>query len=84
METKKEFNGTAYKNQFNAEKYDRYSLMLPKGTKETYKAHAEARGESLNSFIQRAMRQAMVQDGGDVSAWDALAPGGDDPQEVTQ
>ena len=59
---KKQFNETAYKNQFNAEKYDRYSLMLPKGTKETYKAHAEARGEKLNSFIQRAIRETIERD----------------------
>ena len=72
MESK--YEKVAYNNQYNAEKYDRYSLMLPKGTKEQYKAHAEAHGESLNSFIRRAMRQTMMQDGGDVAAWDALAP----------
>lgn len=59
---KKQFNETAYKNQFNAEKYDRYSLMLPKGTKEQYKAHAEAHGEKLNSFIQRAIRETIERD----------------------
>lgn len=52
----------AYNNQYNAEKYDRYSLMLPKGMKETYKAHAESRKESLNGFIQRAIRETIERD----------------------
>lgn len=60
MESK--YEKVAYNNQYNAEKYDRYSLMLPKGTKEQYKAHAESRGEKLNSFIQRAIRETIERD----------------------
>ena len=54
--------------------YDRVSLTLYKGGKDIFSEHAKKHGESLNSFIQRAMRQTTVQDGGDVAAWDALAP----------
>ncbi len=61
MESK--YEKVAYNNQYNAEKYDRYSLMLPKGTKETYKAHAEARGEKLNSFIQETIERDMQEAG---------------------
>lgn len=33
------------------------SNLYTKGQKETIKAHAEARGESLNAFINRAIRR---------------------------
>ncbi len=51
-----------YKNKFNAEKYDRVGLMLPKGKKQKVKEHAEKRSESLNGFIIRAIDEAMQRD----------------------
>ena len=42
--------------------YDRLELTVPKGQKDIIKAHAEARGESVNGFINRAIAQAMEQD----------------------
>ena len=59
---KGKFDKVAYNNSFNAEKYDRISLMVPKGDKEIIKAHAEARGEKTNSFINRAIRETMERD----------------------
>ena len=49
----------AVKNRYNEKAYDRISLTVPKGQKETIKAHAESKGESLNGFIQRAIQSTM-------------------------
>ncbi len=50
---------SAVKNRYNAQAYDRIGLMVPKGQKEIIRAHAEAKGESLNGFIQRAIAIVM-------------------------
>ena len=42
--------------------YDRLDLTMPKGQKETVKAHAAAQGESVNAFINRAISEAMERD----------------------
>ena len=42
--------------------YDRISLIVAKGKKETIKAHAEREGESLNGFINRAIDETMLRD----------------------
>ena len=36
-------------NKYNAKAYDRIGLMVPKGQKDTIKAHAESQGESVNA-----------------------------------
>lgn len=38
--------------------------IWPKGQKDTVKAHAQAQGESLNAFINRAINEAMERDNG--------------------
>lgn len=48
--------------KYNAANYDRVELRLEKGRKEAVKAHAEAQGESLNAFINRAIVYTMEQD----------------------
>ena len=63
MDEKEKFDATTYKNQFNAQKYDRISLMVAKGDKERIADHAAKSGESLNGFINRAIREAMERDG---------------------
>lgn len=50
---------TRAKNKYNAENYDRISLSVPKGKKETIKNYAESKNESLNGFIIRAVDEAM-------------------------
>ena len=45
--------------KYNAANYDRVELRVEKGKKETIKAFAESRGESLNGFINRAIDEAM-------------------------
>ena len=39
--------------------YDVYQIRMPKGRKEHIQAHAEARGESVNAFINRAITETM-------------------------
>ena len=42
--------------------YDRIDLTLPKGDKERIKEHASCQGESVNSFIQRAINETIERD----------------------
>lgn len=49
--------------KYNAANYDRVELRLEKGQKAVAKAHAEAQGESLNGFINRAINETMERDG---------------------
>ena len=42
--------------------YDRQEITMPKGKKETIKAHAESRGESVNAFINRAIDETIERD----------------------
>jgi len=37
-------------------------LTVPKGQKEIIKAHAEARSESVNGFVNRAISETMERD----------------------
>ena len=50
-------------NKYIGANYDRINLTVPRGQKETIRAHAAARGESVNAFIARAIREAMERDG---------------------
>lgn len=47
------------------EKYDRFGLTMPKGQLDTIKAHAEAVGESVNGFINRAVSETIERDKAD-------------------
>lgn len=53
---------TRAKNKYNAKSYDRIALQVYKGERDKLRAHAEARGESLNGFINRAIREALERD----------------------
>ena len=55
-------NKNEYKNAWIAEKLDRINLTMPKGRKEELKAHAAAQGESVNTFINRAITEAIERD----------------------
>ena len=55
-------------NKYMAANYDRINLTVPKGKKDTIQAHAEAQGESVNGFINRAISETMERDGGDSGA----------------
>ena len=49
-------------NKYMSQNYDRINLTVPKGQKEIIKAHAEARGESVNAFVGRAIEETMQRD----------------------
>lgn len=51
-------------NKYVKANYDRLNVTIPKGKKDYIKAHAEARGESVNGFINRAIDEAMERDNG--------------------
>ncbi|MCC8121708.1 MAG: hypothetical protein LIO42_06980 [Oscillospiraceae bacterium] len=57
------FNKTAYQNAWISDKLDRINLTVPKGRKDIIKAHAQAQGESVNGFINRAIDNQMERDG---------------------
>lgn len=44
------------------EKFDEMRVRVPTGQKAFFKAHAEKQGESLNSYIIRAMTETMERD----------------------
>ena len=51
-------------NKYIAKAYDRINLTVSKGKRDIIQAHAEARSESVNGFINRAIDQTMEQDSG--------------------
>ena len=53
---------SASHNKYIAKAYDRVNLTMPKGKKEIVQAHAEARKESVNGFINRAILETMGRD----------------------
>ena len=54
---------SAVKDRYNAKAYDEMKVRVAKGNKEQIQAHAEAQGESLNAFINRAINETMERDG---------------------
>ena len=48
--------------KWDAANLDRISIAVPKGHKDTIKAHAEAHSESVNGFINRAIEETMQRD----------------------
>lgn len=51
-------------NKWIAKAYDRINLTVSKGKKDTIQAHADAQGESVNGFINRAIDETMERDKG--------------------
>lgn len=49
-------------NKYVKNNYDRINVTMPKGRREVLKAHAEAQGESVNGFINRAIDETMARD----------------------
>ena len=50
---------SAVKNRYNAKAYDQLPIRIPKGQKATVEAAAEAEGESVNGFTNRALLARM-------------------------
>ena len=65
----------AYANDYISNKYDRFNVTMPEGAKVLLQQHSKKHGDkSVAALIVRAIRTQIIQDGGDVAAWDALAP----------
>ena len=47
---------------WDSKNLDRISIALPKGSKDALKAHADSQGESVNSFIKRAITEVTEMD----------------------
>lgn len=62
MAYKNKADAIKYNNNFIKDTYDRINLTVPKGEKEKIRLHAEARGEKVNAFIQRAIKETMERD----------------------
>lgn len=50
------------KDKYNAKAYDEIKVRVFKGEKEKITAHADRHGESVNGFINRAIRETMERD----------------------
>lgn len=44
-------------------KFDRFTLRLPKGTKDIIREHNTSTGESINGFILRAIQECLKREG---------------------
>ena len=44
--------------------YDEIKIRIPKGAREEIRQHAEQHGESVNAFVQHAIREQIQRDGG--------------------
>lgn len=62
MAYKDKAKAVKYNNTFISKAYDRINLTVPKGRKEVIQTYAEAHGESVNGFINRAITEAMERD----------------------
>ena len=69
MAYKNKADAIKYNNNFIKGAYDRINLTVPKGEKEKIRLHAEAQGEKVNAFIQRAIKETMARDGKQVSSF---------------
>lgn len=54
----------ATNNRWTNAHYDRINIAVPKGRKDVIQEYAQQRGESINSFIGRAISEAMERDSG--------------------
>lgn len=57
---------TAAKNRYNTRAYDRLSVFVPKGRKQTLEAYVSGRKESLNGLTNRLYMQEL---GIDAEEW---------------
>ena len=55
-------NSTDYKRKFNAEKYDRLEITVPKGKKAVIKDFAEKQNKSVNGFVNEVIDEKMERD----------------------
>jgi len=62
MAYKDKAQAVEYNNSFISRSYDRINLTVQKGEKDAIRSYAASRGESVNAFINRAIRNQMLAD----------------------
>lgn len=67
---------SAVKNRYNAKAYDRLQIVVPKGQKATIQRAAEAEGESINGYTNKALLSRMG-----LREWPENTSTGEDGQE---
>ena len=55
-------SSTRAKNKYTSENYDSLRIVTPKGEKLKIQSHAEAQGESINGFVNRAIKETIERD----------------------
>lgn len=53
------FNQIKYQNQYNKDKYDRITIMVPKGNKIILQEYAKQSNLSLNAYINKLLAEKM-------------------------
>lgn len=53
--------------KYMKENYDEIKIRFPKGEKDSIKAYAASRGESMNAFIYRAIQETMEREKGPIT-----------------
>ena len=48
--------------KYDQEKIDRISMRVPKGKREIIQTHAQKYGESINTFLNRAVDETIARD----------------------
>lgn len=59
MKKQESFDQFKYQNEYNKEKYDRLTLVMPKGKKDKVKQHADELNKSMNSYINDVIDKDM-------------------------
>lgn len=54
--------------KYMANNYDEIKVRVSKGKKDIIKAHAEAKGQSVNAFINRAIDETIERDNGAIAS----------------
>lgn len=52
-------NTSEYKKEYGKANYARFSLTVPKAREDAIRSHAKGKGESVNSLINRLLREDM-------------------------
>ena len=58
---------TASKRKYNEKAYDRLTFVVPKGRKAYLQSEAESKGESVSSYITKALFDRLG-----IASWDEL------------
>lgn len=62
MEESKAKASTMAKNRYNAKAYDSLRIVVKKGRKAEIQEHAKKKGESINAFVGRAIKETMERE----------------------